>query len=259
MCRRFDPGPAQSNTRRPFTRPMTHDLILAILIFLAAILYSSVGHAGASGYLAAMALMGVAPQIMKPTALALNILVATIGTIRFYSAGHFSWRTFWPFVVGSIPLAFVGGAWQLHARAYKVIVGIILVLSAIRLAIPARKHQQREVKPPDPAIAVGAGGVLGLLAGLTGTGGGIFLSPLLLLMRWGEMPRVAGVTVAFILVNSVSGLIGNVASVRMLPSSLWIWAIAAGGGGLLGAELGSRRLTPPVLRQLLGVVLVVAG
>src|SRR5437667_3078228 len=120
MCRRFNSAPAQF---------LHHDLILAILISLAAALYSSVGHAGASGYLAAMALLGVSASVMKPTALTLNILVAAIATVRFFQAGHFSWSTFWPFVVGSIPMSFIGGAWPLHSRAYKIIVGIILLLS----------------------------------------------------------------------------------------------------------------------------------
>ena len=233
--------------------------LLAGLFFVAALLYSSVGHAGASGYLAAMGVVGVAAPIMKPTALVLNILVATIAVGRFGRSGHFSWSAFWPFVVGSVPFAFIGGAVQLPGDLYKRLVGVVLLLSALHLlrtAPSAPDHPLRAVWPPAGIVS---GAAIGLLAGLTGTGGGIFLSPLMLVVGWGETRQTAGVSAAFILANSIAGLIGNVAAVRSLPAAMPVWLLAAGAGGLLGATLGSRYLATATLRRLLAAVLVVAG
>jgi uncharacterized protein len=238
---------------------MDHITVLAGLIFLAAILYSSVGHAGASGYLAAMALLSVPPDAMKPTALCLNILVATIGTIQFARAGHFAWKIFWPFAITSIPLAFVGGAMRLPYHYYKAVVGAVLLFAAFRLAFSAKKSSDDATKPiPIPAAMISGGGI-GLLAGLTGVGGGIFLSPLLLLAKWATVRQTAAVSVAFILANSIAGLAGNIASVRYLPPEIPLLAIAAGLGGTIGSYLGSRRAAPIVLRYLLAVVLLSAG
>jgi uncharacterized protein len=238
---------------------MDPTVTLTILIFLAAILYSSVGHAGASGYLAAMGLMGLSPDIMKPTALCLNILVATIGTIQFGRAGHFSWRIFWPFAITSIPFAFLGGALRLPYPYYKAIVGVVLLFAAVRLIYSARKTREAETKSVPILAALIMGGAIGFLSGLTGVGGGIFLSPLLLLAHWASMRQTAAVSVAFILVNSISGLAGNLASVQYLPTPIPVWAVAAGAGGLIGSELGSRRVAPPVMRYTLAAVLVIAG
>ena len=238
---------------------MDHLTALIVMIFLAAILYSSVGHAGASGYLAAMALMAVPPDIMKPTALFLNIIVATIGTIQFARAGHFAWNIFWPFAITSIPLAFVGGALRLPYHYYKAVVGAVLLFAAIRLIQSAKKGGDVESKPLPVLPALIAGGGIGLLAGLTGVGGGIFLSPLLLLANWATVRQTAAVSVAFILVNSIAGLAGNLASVRYLPPEIPLLAIAAGLGGMIGSYLGSRRAAPIVLRYLLALVLVMAG
>jgi uncharacterized membrane protein YfcA len=238
---------------------MDHLTALIVMIFLAAILYSSVGHAGASGYLAAMALMTVPPDIMKPTALFLNIIVASIGTIQFARAGHFAWNIFWPFAITSIPLAFVGGALRLPYHYYKAVVGAVLLFAAIRLIHSAKKGGDVETKPLPTLAALIAGGGIGLLAGLTGVGGGIFLSPLLLLANWATVRQTAAVSVAFILVNSIAGLAGNLASVRYLPPEIPLLAIAAGLGGMIGSYLGSRRAAPIVLRYLLAIVLVLAG
>jgi uncharacterized membrane protein YfcA len=236
--------------------------LLTILILAAAILYSSVGHAGASGYLAAMALVGLAPEVMKPTALALNILVASIATVRFYRAGYFYWSALWPFVIGSVPLAFIGGAITLPGYIYKPAVGVVLLYSAFRLVWstvqgPDEAADKGINVPTVPAIA--SGGVIGLLSGLTGTGGGIFLSPLLLFTRWAGTRPTSGTSAAFILANSIAGLSGNYASVQQLPSEIWVWAIAAGMGGLIGTELGSRRLQSNGIRRALAAVLVIAG
>ena len=236
----------------------TEVAILAGLIFFAAALYSSVGHAGASGYLAAMALFGLAPEIMKPTALVLNILVATLTAAVFYRAGLLEWRRLWPFLLGSIPLAFVGGAIRLPGTAYKIIVGLILILSAVRLVWGSDDGVACAGQAPVPVAAVCGGGI-GLLSGLTGTGGGIFLSPLLIFTRWATTRQASGISAAFILANSVSGLAGHLASVRFLPASIGVWAVAAVAGGALGSLYGSRKIATPTLQRLLAAVLLTAG
>jgi uncharacterized membrane protein YfcA len=233
--------------------------ILGVLFLAAAILYSSVGHAGASGYLAAMAFMGIAPSVMKPTALVLNLFVATIATVRFARAGYFSWPLLWPFIVGSIPLAFIGGAITLPGHWYKTLVGIVLVLSAANLLFEKKKKENIQPKPPSLILAVLSGGLIGLLAGLTGTGGGIFLSPLLIFAGWAETRDTGGVSAAFILLNSAAGLAGNLASMHYLPPAMPFWLVAALVGGLIGTELGTRRIATATFRQLLAVVLLIAG
>ena len=171
---------------------------LAAFVFLAAALYSSVGHAGASGYLAAMAIVGLAPETMRPTALALNILVATIATARYARAGQFDWRTLWPFALASVPAAFLGGVLHLPTTLYRPLVGVILLLAALELVRSARRSAAREADAPRsdvpvvPALLIGAG--IGLLSGLTGTGGGIFLSPVLLFLGWAQTRKTSGVS-----------------------------------------------------------------
>ncbi|MDR2173340.1 MAG: sulfite exporter TauE/SafE family protein [Burkholderiales bacterium] len=230
---------------------------LAVLIFLAAVLYSSVGHAGASGYLAAMALFGLAPETMKPTALTLNILVAVIATMKFYRAGFFSWELFRPLALASVPFAFIGGAVSLPGYLYKPIVGLVLLYAAYRLL--AGKGVKAEVSHPSRLPLVASGAVIGLLSGLTGVGGGIFLSPLLLLLGWAETRQVSGVAAAFILVNSAAGLLGHYSAVSYVPGEVLAWAPAAILGGWIGAQYGSRRLPAPIILKLLSAVLLVAG
>jgi uncharacterized membrane protein YfcA len=238
-------------------------LLLSLLILLAAALYSSVGHGGASGYLAAMALFGLAPAVMRPTALCLNLLVSSLATLRFHRAGHFRWRTFWPFALTSVPLAFLGGALTLPATIYKQLVGVVLLFAAVRLFLSTLDRgatkETRETRdaPLVPAMLLGAG--VGLLSGLTGVGGGIFLSPLLLLAGWADARRTAAVSAAFILVNSAAGLLGNPAGLRSVSAALPYFALAALAGGIAGTEFGSRRLPPQWIRRLLAAVLVVAG
>ena len=233
---------------------------LAALILVAAGLYSMVGHAGASGYLAAMAIYGLAPAVMKPSALVLNLLVATIATVQFARAGHFAWDRFWPFALTSIPFAFLGGALAIPDVAYRRVVGVVLVYAAWRLFFFSSARAPGAERKPVPrllALPIGAG--IGFLSGLVGVGGGIFLSPLLLLAGWADARTTAGVSAAFILVNSAAGLLGHVTSVRLLPPGMAGLGAAAVAGGLLGSTLGSRRLAPPMLRRLLAVVLVVAA
>lgn len=232
---------------------------LAILFLAGALLYSSVGQAGASGYLAAMALLSVDPAVMKPTALVLNILVAGIASLRFTRAGHFSWRLLWPFMVTSIPFAFIGGSLALPGAAYKILVGLILLYAAIRLYRVAQVTDYSALRPVRRSTALLSGLGIGLLSGLTGTGGGIFLSPLLLLMRWADPRQTAGASAVFILVNSVAGLLGQLASVALLPAAIPVWALAAGVGGWLGAGYGSRHLSGVWTRRLLALVLAIAA
>jgi uncharacterized protein len=235
------------------------ELLLAICIFVAAVLYSSVGHGGASGYLAAMALADMTPAVMKPTALVLNIIVAAIATTKFYRAGCFDRSLFWQFAIGSIPCAFFGGSIVIPTHIYKPIVGIVLLYAAIRLGL--NKSSSLPLQPLRRSIwlSIVLGMAIGLLSGLTGVGGGIFLSPLLLLMGWATIKQAAGVSAAFILVNSISGLLGYLTKFPTLPSSLWLWSICAAIGGWIGAEYGSKRIGNHKLQILLAVVLAIAG
>jgi uncharacterized membrane protein YfcA len=232
---------------------------LTILIFAAGLLYSSVGHAGASGYLAVMAIFGLAPDVMKPMALVLNILVAIIATWHFFRAGYFSWRIFWPFAAGSIPFAFIGGSLSLPGSVYKQVLGLILLFAAYRLFQYRHSEATDEVKPVPVPMAILFGAGIGLLSGAIGVGGGIFLSPLLLFTGWAKTKQTAGISAAFILVNSIAGIFGHLSSVKFLPEAIYPLAIAAVLGGIIGSGLGSRRFVNATLYRLLAVVLVIAG
>jgi uncharacterized protein len=235
------------------------ELLLAICIFIAAVLYSSVGHGGASGYLAAMALFGVAPVVMKPTALVLNIIVSAIATLKFYRAGYFKQSLFIPFVIGSIPCAFIGGSIAVPTQLYKPIVGMVLLYAAAKLGLIKIDVERQQPHPISVYLAIAVGMAIGLLSGLTGVGGGIFLSPLLLLMGWATISESAGVSAAFIFVNSIAGLLGYLTKLPTLASSLWLWSLVAAVGGWIGAEYGSKRIGSQRLRYLLAAVLAIAG
>jgi uncharacterized protein len=239
---------------------MTPDvLILAVLFFAAALLYSSVGHAGASAYLAAMALVGVAPETMRPTALVLNLFVATIVIVRFGRAGHLPWRNLIPLAAGSIPAAFLGGSIDLPGEVYRPLVALVLVAGAIRLAT-ASAATDDEDRPGVPIVpGVLAGAAIGLLAGLTGTGGGIFLTPLLVLAAWTGTRDAAGLSGAFILVNSLSGLAGLLIGGVSLPSAIPVWVASVAAGGLIGSWIGAARFSILNLRRALALVLILAA
>src|SRR5437867_2432602 len=234
-----------------------HFIFLFLAIGLVAFLYSSVGHAGASGYIATMTLFGVAPTIIRPTALVLNILVASIGAFQFWRAGHFSWKLFWPFALLSIPAAYLGGYLQPSASILRILIGIVLLFSAARLVFRRSDPSQTAVPSRPMAVSVGAG--LGFLAGLTGTGGGIFLTPLLLFCRWAHIRQAAAVSALFILVNSIAGLTGYFTAVHSIPSLGLVLAIAAIIGGTLGSHLGSRHFPLRTISLLLATVLIIAG
>ena len=231
---------------------------LAALVLAAAVLYSSVGHAGASAYLAAMALFGVAPEASKPAALVMNIAVATVGTLRFASAGLVPWPRLAPLVLGSVPAAFVGGFVSLPTNVHRLVLGALLAVASVRLLWAAPREIARRPFPPALPL-VGLGALIGLFAGLTGVGGGIFLSPLLLLTGWEETRRTAGASVAFILANSVSGLLGHWSAGHAVPGGTALLSLVALVGGVAGSWLGAKKLAPPRLKRLLGAVLLVAA
>ncbi len=230
-------------------------------MLVAAFVYASVGHGGASAYIAAMALAGLAPAEMRPIALTLNILVSSLAAYKFWRAGHFRWRLFWPFAAVSIPFAYLGGAITLPGNIYKIVVGIVLVYAAWQLWRSGRAGEEmRPVREPPIALAIAIGAALGLLSGLTGVGGGIFLSPLLLMLGWAGTKQTSAVAAPFILVNSAAGLAaGVVAGTAALPPLTWILAATVLVGGWLGAEYGSKRFANPIVRRVLAVVLAVAG
>ncbi len=244
---------------------MTTDQLLLLLpaFFLLAALYTSVGHAGASGYLAAMALLAIAPETMRPTALALNILVAGFTTWRFWKAGYFSWRAFWPFVLGSAPLAALGGALRLTTGLYYVLAGCALALSAIVLAwrawgVPPPEQPGERTRIP-VAPALGCGAVIGLLSGLTGTGGGIFLSPIVLLAGWAGPRHTGGISAPFILVNSTFALAAGTATWAALPAELPWLVVAVLAGAVTGTYFGLKRLSTRWLLALMALVLTIAA
>jgi uncharacterized membrane protein YfcA len=234
-------------------------ITVTTLFFLVATLYSTVGHGGGSGYLAVMALLGFAPEAMRPTALILNVCVSLIATIRFYRAGHFSFPIFWPFALVSVPAAYIGGTLTLPADSYRIVLGAVLVYSALHMFIRPVGSRGAEVRRPVLWISLIAGFALGLASGLIGVGGGIFLSPLLLFMGWANLRETAAVSAAFILVNSLAGLAGQLSSLAEVPQALPLWAVAVIGGGWLGSTYGSRRFSNPTLRRALALVLLMAG
>ena len=237
-------------------------VLLCGLFFAAALLYSSVGHAGASGYIAAMALLGMAPEAMRPTALTLNIIVATLATWRLWRAGLVSIPTLVPLVLASIPLAFWGGTIQLPGHVYRPLVGLVLLVAAAKFLLQPKDESRPEAAhaaAPPLWAALLTGAAIGLLSGLTGTGGGIFLSPLLLLFGWANARRSAGLAAPFILLNSIAGLAGSFAKSHALPPELPWFALAVLAGALIGTQLSIKLFSPQVLQRVLGVVLLVAA
>ena len=249
--------------------PLSDTVTIAILFFAMAALYASVGHGGASGYLAVMGLFAFSPAVMRPTALALNIIVSLVAAARFHRAGLFQWRLFWPFAVVSVPAAFAGGAMTLPVRGYKILVGIVLLYAAAWMFRSTWNLRPESASGPvldsvprsAPKIwtALPVGLAIGLLSGLTGVGGGIFLSPVILYMGWATTRETSAVAAAFILVNSIAGFLGQLSGVAQLPPSISIWAIAVLTGGWLGASYGSSHAPTPTLRRILSLVLVIAG
>jgi len=243
---------------------MDLDMIaLAGLFFLVAALYSSVGHAGASGYLAAMALLGFAPEQMRPTALALNILVGGIGLWRFYRAGLVPWRKVLPFVLASIPMAFLAAQWKIPQETYSFLLGALLLTAAIGAwrsgQLMAQSGETLYSKPVPWPAALAAGGAIGCQSGITGTGGAIFLTPLILAMGWAHTREASGLSVAFVWLNSLAAILGLLRSNQSFPEALPVWLLAVALGAVLGTQLGIQRWPVHRLRKSLAVVLAIAA
>jgi uncharacterized membrane protein YfcA len=240
----------------------TTDIILTVSILIVAALYAAVGQAGATGYLALMGLAGITPDVMKPTALALNILVAAIGSVRFAHAGLLRWRTFYPFAVLGAPFSWIGGAVNIPVAYYNPVVGMILLVAAaqlIRSACGTIRHDGHAPSVPPFLPSLLAGATIGFVSGTTGSGGGIFLAPLILLFGWVNTRRTAAVSAAYNLLNSVAALLGTWASVTHLPTALPWWLPAAGLGGSFGSWLGGWHLSAATLRYILASLLLVSG
>ena len=239
------------------------DWLLGALFFIVAVLYSSVGHAGASGYIAAMALLGFAPDAVRPTALALNLLVGGIGLFRWWRGGHVRWRNVLPFVLASAPAAFLAAQVTLSRGSYSLLLGLVLLVAAVgvfrsasqALALDAQSEGRRV--PWIAGLLVGA--AIGVLSGLTGTGGAIFLTPLLLFARWMPTRDASGTSVAFVWINSLTGLAGLLHATGTLPTMLPLWLGIVAIGALLGSQLGLRWLPVKQLRYALSLVLLVAA
>ena len=237
---------------------MTSILLFYILLFLVAFLYSSVGHGGASGYLALMALFGVAPDVMKPTALLLNLFVSLTSFIQFYRGKHFSWKIFLPFAMTSVPLAYVGGLMTVTDDIYKKILGILLLIPIVRFLFFAN-IKVSELKKSNIYLSLLIGAGIGFLSGLIGIGGGIILSPILLLLKWTDMKQTAAISALFIFVNSLAGLTGQLSKGITFNTDMYAYVAVAFIGGICGAYAGSLKFKQNILQYLLAVVLIVAS
>ena len=231
---------------------------LYILLYVVAFLYASVGHGGASGYLALMALAGTAPSEMKPTALILNLFVSFVAFGQFYTSGHFRFKLILPFLIASVPLAYLGGRIHLSDEVYKQILGVLLLIPAIRFLV-FNTSDDRPFNLPSIPLSVFIGGVIGFLSGLIGIGGGVLLAPILILLHWSDQKQTAAVCSLFIFVNSLSGLFGQMAKGIDISTTMMTMTIIAFCGGLTGSFFGARRFDQKVLRYILTIVLIVAS
>lgn len=235
------------------------DLVIALLLMLGAVLYTSVGHAGSSIYIAVMSLFGIPATVIKPTALSLNILVSAYTSRRFIARKYVDRQLLVPLLGGAIPLAFLGGRLQLPAETFRVVVGIILVIAGLQFALRPRTIDDGDTAHPPWWISVAVGGAIGFVSGITGTGGGIFLTPIMLMFGWTAVRSASGTAAVFILANSLSGLLGNLSSVRELPPQLPLYVVAVMVGALIGTRLGISVLSTAGIKRAVGAVLVIAG
>ena len=229
-----------------------------ILLFVVAFLYASVGHGGASGYLALMAIYSVSPAEMKPTALLLNLFVSLTSFIQFYRGGHFKWKIFLPLVITSIPLAYIGGRMTVESFLYKKLLGIFLLIPIIRFLF-FKNIPVNELKKPNIVLSLIIGAAIGFLSGLIGIGGGIILSPILLLLKWTDQKQTAAISASFIFVNSLSGLLGQLTKGIHFSADMYAYVAIAFAGGLCGAYLGSLKFNQNILKYTLAVVLMLAA
>ncbi len=234
------------------------DLFLLPLFFVCAMLYASVGHGGASAYLALLALIGYTGGSVVPTVLVMNLTVASRAFTHYYRAGHFSLKCFLPFAMGSVPAAFLGGLIVVSPSVYLFLLSFSLCIAALRMLLIAYEIRPKELPPFFIYLAPLIGGGIGLLSGMIGIGGGIFLSPLLLVLKWADAKRTSAISAAFIAVNSAGGLLGHL--LRGTPDlTLWPFMLAAFIGGEWGAHVGARKLLPLLVQRVLGVVLLLAA
>jgi uncharacterized protein len=238
-----------------------NDIILAFVLFaLIATLYSSVGHAGASGYLAVMALLSFAPETIKPTSLILNVVVASIASIKYIKADYFDRRIFLAFIITSIPMAFLGGYTSLGPKYFKLIAGLFLVVASFLLLIRTYyKPPKTSTKQMPFAYGLIGGSFIGLISGLIGVGGGVFLSPIIILANWTSVKKASGVAALFILCNSIAGLAGHIVALNILEFNIIYWIIAVVIGGLLGSFLGTIKFNNKIIITCLFLVLLTAG
>ena len=228
------------------------------LLFVAAFLYASVGHGGASAYLALLALFGYSSAIIRPSALLLNVFVSLISFSLYFRAGHFRWKLFLPFVITSVPAAFLGAFVSLDETLYKKILGLVLVLPVLRLlGVFGRENETRRALRWIPALAMGA--VIGFISGVIGIGGGILLSPLILLLHWGGLKETAAVSALFIFVNSVAALAGMASQGAVIHEGVNTWLLVAVAGGFAGAYYGSAKFSLRRLKNILASVLLLAS
>lgn len=231
--------------------------LLIFALFIMAFLYSSVGHGGASGYLAVMAIFSVAPAIMKQSALILNLGVSLISFFQFYRKGFFRWRNFWPFAVGSIPMSYIGSQWILSDSAYKKVLAVCLFIAVLRISFQSSAKFNQKVVPVWAALLIG--GIIGLISGMIGIGGGILLSPIILLFAWANMKETAAVSALFIFVNSLAGLLA-VKNWIALEQKDFLWMIIASlFGGILGSAWGANIASSKWIKYILGLVLIIAS
>jgi len=241
-------------------------LLFITAVLVISMLYGSVGHGGASGYIAIMSLMSFAPETIKPLALSMNILVAGLGFFQYWKRGFFKAKIFWPFAIASVPCAFIGGSLQLDPQIYKYVLALFLFLAGLKFLWPKRQNETK-VREASLIASIILGAIIGFISGLIGIGGGIILSPILLLLSWSKPKETAGISALFILLNSIAGLIGF--GIADLPSISWsdsyalftlpiLWLVVSIGGSI-GSFLGARRLKEIHIKRLLGLVLLVAS
>lgn len=231
-----------------------------LLIGLVALVYSSVGHGGASGYLAFLTMTALSARQASAMALILNLLVATLAFLAFRQAQKFSWRLTWPFLLGAAPLVLVGSKVKLSEQAYFTLVGVVLVWAGLRLILARETPKSEDFEdPPKPIVGAGVGTGIGLLSGLVGVGGGIFLSPVVVLARWADAKRTSATSALFIVSNSALGLAVRAGEGLSLPPNAPVICVAGVTGALAGSYFGSRKIPTPWLRRLLGAVLLTAA
>jgi hypothetical protein len=237
---------------------MDHQILFYGLLFLVAFLYASVGHGGASGYLALMAIFSISPDVMKPTALMLNLFVSLTSFYQFYRGKHFQWKIFLPLALASVPMAFLGGLVSVDASIYKKLLGLLLLLPIIRFLF-FRNITADELKKPEWGLSLLIGAAIGFLSGLIGIGGGIILSPVLLLLKWTDQKQTAAISALFIFVNSISGLSGQLTKGISFSNDMLYYVAIAFAGGLCGAYFGALKFNQSVIKYMLAMVLIVAA